>query len=130
MFDWRGKAVLNRGVLIVRPKKPYLDWAASLDDSGLLPEVSGERTVYLVFDFETDDEAEEVLETVYSEVFERELFGWHTNEEDWPKRRDLRTFKEWFSIELHSVVEDLCAEELVDNEDVGQSNPGDRKGCA
>ncbi len=30
--------MLNRGVVIVRPKQPYLDWAAGLDDSGILPD--------------------------------------------------------------------------------------------
>jgi len=108
--------MLNRGALIVRPKQPYLDWAATLDDSGILPDVSGEQTVYLVPSFETDEEAEDVLEAVYSEVFERELLSWHTDEAAWPNHRDFATFKAWFSIELHSVVEDLCADELVDDE--------------
>ena len=108
--------MLNRGVLIVRPRQPYLDWAAGLDDSGILPDVSGEQTVYLIPEFDDDDEAIEILELVYAEVFERELFGWHTDESAWPKDRDLDMFKRWFSIEIHSVVEDLCAEQLVDDE--------------
>ena len=33
--------MLNRAALIVRPKQPFLDWAASLDDSGLVPDVAG-----------------------------------------------------------------------------------------
>jgi len=108
--------MLNRGVLIVRPKQPYLDWATALDDSGILPDPSGEQTVYLVPEFEDDDEAQAVLTTVYSEVFERELLGWHTDEAAWPRQRDFKTFKSWFSIELHSVVEDLCADHLVDDD--------------
>ncbi len=32
------RAMLNRGVVIVRPKQPYLDWAAELDDSGIVPD--------------------------------------------------------------------------------------------
>ena len=38
-------SMLNRGALIVRPAQPYLDWAASLDDSGILPDPDGEVTV-------------------------------------------------------------------------------------
>ena len=108
--------MLNRAVLIVRPKQPYLDWAAQLDDSGVVPEVEGEQTVYLIPGFEDDNEARRVLEDVYAEVFERELDAWHTDESAWPPNRDFEMFQQWFKIELHSVVEDLCDFELVDDE--------------
>ena len=71
--------MLNRAVLIVRPRRPFLEWAAQLDDSGLLPDVDGEQTAYLVPEFEDDAKRERVLKLVYAEVFERELFGWHTD---------------------------------------------------
>jgi hypothetical protein len=109
--------MLNRGVLIVRPKQPYIDWAAGLDDSGLVPDRDGEQTVYLVPSFEDDDEAWEIVEDVYAEVFERELEGWHTEESAWPPNRTFAMFKEWFDIELHSVVEDLSADEIENDED-------------
>lgn len=64
--------MINRGVLIVRPKQPFLDWAAGLDDSGVLPDVEGEH---------------------------------------------LKTFREWFAIELHSVIEDLCDYEIIKEDD-------------
>jgi len=108
--------MLNRAVLIVRPKKPFLDWAAQLDDSGLVPDVSGEQTAYLVPDFADADENRRVLERVFAEVFERELFGWHTDEGAWPKQRTFAMFKRWFQIEIHSVVEDLCDYEIIDDE--------------
>ncbi|HTT13090.1 MAG TPA: hypothetical protein VMG60_19640 [Burkholderiaceae bacterium] len=108
--------MLNRGVLIVRPARPFLEWAAGLDDSGVLPSIEGEQTVYLVPEFEDDDEAEESLSAAYAEVFERELYGWHTDEADWPQNRTLAMFRQWFTIEMHSVVEDLCADEIVDDE--------------
>jgi len=108
--------MLNRAVLIVRPKQPFLDWAAQLDDSGLVPNVEGEQTVYLVPEFDDDDGAQKVLDRVFAEVFERELFGWHTDESAWPRKRTLAMFREWFEVEFHSVVEDLCEGELIDDE--------------
>lgn len=108
--------MLNRGVLIVRPKQPYLDWAAGLDDSGLLPDPRDEKTIYLIPSFESDEQAWKIVEEVYSEVFENELYGRHTNETAWPQNRDFKMFKEWFEIELHSVVEDLCDYEISDDE--------------
>ena len=108
--------MLNRGALIVRPKQPYLDWAATLDDAGLVPDVTGEQTVYLIPGFEDDDEAERILKEVYAKIFERELDGWHTDEAAWPQNRTLAMFKKWFHVELHSIVEDLCGYELADDE--------------
>src|SRR6266498_4964215 len=87
--------MLNRAVLIVRPKQPFLDWAVQLDDSGLVPNVEGEQTVYLVPEFDDDDGAQKVLKRVFGEVFERELFGWHTDESAWPRKRTLAMFREW-----------------------------------
>ena len=52
--------MLNRAALIVRPKEPYIAWASELDDSGLVPSVEGEQTVYLIPGFEDDDAVEEV----------------------------------------------------------------------
>jgi hypothetical protein len=107
--------MLNRSALIVRPRQPYLDWAASLDDSGLGPDMGGEQTVYLAPAFEDDDEAAKVLRTVYAEIFERELNAWHTDEGDWPPNRTFAMFTQWFEVETHSVVEDLCGHELFDD---------------
>ena len=108
--------MLNRSVLMVRPKKPFLDWAAKLDDSGLAPDTDGERTVYLIPSFENDEEASAILEEFFSEVFESELWDWHTDKSAWPGKRDLATFREWFEIELHSMVEDLCEDAIYDDE--------------
>lgn len=108
--------MLNRSAIIVRPAQPFLDWAATLDDSGLVPNAGGEQTVYLVPDFEDDDEAAEVLDLVYAEIFERELDSWHTDDTAWPQRRTLATFKQWFTIEMHSMVEDLSSDGLVDDD--------------
>ena len=106
--------MLNRGALIVRPAQPYLDWAASLDDSGILPDPDGEVTVYLVPEYEDDLEAEKVLRRVYADVFERELFGWCTDL--WPQRRTFAVFKAWLRIEMHSIVEDLGRDSLWDDD--------------
>ena len=114
----RSRRMLNRAVLIVRPKQPYIDWAKALDDSGLVPEFEGEKTAYLIPSFEDDAEAESVLKQIFPEIFERELEGWHTDETEWPKKRTFAMFKQWFHLELHSVVEDLCAYELVEEDDV------------
>jgi hypothetical protein len=109
--------MINRGVVIVRPNQPYLDWAAALDDSGILPDPNDEQTVYLIPSYGDDQEAWDILEEIFPMIFENELVGWHTDESAWPQDRSFAMFKQWFTIELHSVVEDLCSYEIVDDDE-------------
>jgi len=107
---------VNRSVIMVKPKLPYIEWANSLDDDG--PKLDGpklniekpldEYTIYLVDDVGYRSDVEKVLKKHYTKIFEYELFSWHTDEEDWPQQRDLRVFRKWFSVESHSEVIDLC----------------------
>lgn len=108
--------MINRGALTVRHKQPYIDWAASLDDSGILPRVDGEKTVYLIRNWFDEKDQEEIVELYYEDLFENALWMWHTDESTWPKNRDLKTFHEWFSLEFHSMVEDLCGGEFVEED--------------
>lgn len=108
--------MINRSAILVRPLKPYLDWASSLGDDDLLPSGDDDRTVYLVPAFEDDEQAEEVLSRVYETIFENELFGWHTEEAAWPQDRSYDLFLEWFEVEMDSVVEDLSAVPIRDEE--------------
>jgi hypothetical protein len=108
--------MLNRAAVIVRPKQPYLDWAAGLDDAGVAPEVGGERTVYLIPSYDTQEEAWDILAEAWESIFDAELWDWHTDEAAWPPGRTFAMFKEWFDVEIHSVVEDLCGYELVDTD--------------
>lgn len=108
--------MINRGSVIVRPKKPYIDWASQLDDSGLTPDPEDERTIYLIPEYDDDVEAMEILANGFDIIFEEELAGWHTDESGWPKNRTFAMFRKWFSFEFHSVVEDLCNYEIKDDD--------------
>lgn len=106
----------NRSALIVGLAQPYVDWAAGLDEDRDGPSVGSDKTVYLIPDFEDDEDGEDVLELVYEEIFERELFAWCTDESTWPADRTLGMFKHWFDLELVAAVEDVISEELEDIE--------------
>ncbi len=108
--------MLNRGAAIIRPGKGYIDWAANLDDSGIIPDTEGEHTVYLIPEYDDDLEAMEILSQGYEGIFEMELSGWHLDESAWPKNRTFAMFREWFVIEFHSVVEDICDYPAIDDE--------------
>jgi hypothetical protein len=109
--------MINRGAIIVRFKEPYIDWAIGLDDTGLTPDKEGESTVYLIPEFEDDVEALEVLSNIFEQIFEHELRSWHRDEAAWPQNRTWAMFREWFDVEFHSCVEDVCGDEpMADNE--------------
>lgn len=109
--------MLNRSLIIVRPKQPFLDWATSLDNSGLDPELEGNETAYLIPEFDDEREAQRILQRMYEEVFQRMLSSWNTQESCWPKPRTLALFHEWFDIQHHSIVEDLGDDALEDDEE-------------
>src|SRR5690349_8148625 len=99
--------MINRGALIARPKQRFLDWAASLDDSGILPNVEGQQTVYLIPEWNDENDNEAIIDEFFADLFENALWAWHTDESAWPTNRDLKTFRDWFKIEFHSIVKDL-----------------------
>ncbi len=108
--------MINRGAILVRPKRPYIDWAIGLDDTGLTPDEEGESTVYLVPEFEDDGEALEVLLNIFARIFENELTSWHRDEAAWPQDRTWGMFREWFDVEFHSCVEDVCGDNPMDDD--------------
>ena len=74
-----------------------------------------ERTIYLI----TDADAENVkgwIRENHVTLFENELGGWYNVETLWPKKRDYKTFMEWFEVECHSVVLDTVGGEIYDDE--------------
>lgn len=66
-----------------------------------------ERSAYLLPEYEDDNQMEYLLEKYFKPIFEEQLNGWWQDTDAWPPRRDLKTFKEWFDVEFHSVVFDL-----------------------
>ena len=110
--------MVNRSVLIVRAKQPFLDWLQSLPDPAniTLDEVNHDNTAYLIQDYESDNEREKILAHCYDLILEDQLAGWWKDATDWPEIRDLETFKEWFDTEFHSLVIDLVDGPLGDEE--------------
>ena len=102
---------INRSLIILRQKQPFLDWTRTLDDHGIdftLEELSQDAIAYLVPEIWDDSEQEALLESYYDILFDEQLNGWCMDEADWPKERDLKMFLDWFEVEIHSLVIDLC----------------------
>ena len=113
---------INRSLIILRPKQPFLDWARSLDDESkdlTLESLNEDSTVYLIPEIWQDSDQEEFLKTCYDILFEEQLEGWWRDETRWPQQRNLKVFLDWFEVEFHSLVFDLCDEpiRLVEGEE-------------
>ncbi len=103
--------VINRYAVLVTPKKPYFDWAASIDDDApddVKALCQGIPSVYL-FEFDPMSDVEEVAlsEDVALRVFEFELGSWHDDDADWPPFKGLKTLREWFDVQVQDIVVDF-----------------------
>ena len=108
--------IINRTALTVIPKQPYIRWANSLDDDGPKLDVHDphyEPTVYLIDEVTGDAALDSALRRYCPQVFGNELANWHLLEEDWPQKRDFRTFRDWFEVKVSTIVLDLSKRHLA-----------------
>lgn len=110
MSDMR-KNQVNRIVVVLRPKSPFLTWIFEVEpDIALtLEQLRGEQDAILLSspDIETIQGAKEWAYRNWETLFDKSLFDWYTDEKYWPQSRDLALFKDWFDIEWHPIVWDL-----------------------
>jgi|ERR1051326_686374 hypothetical protein len=114
-----GSGELNRSGLIVYPKQSFLDWLHSIDPTSseiTLDDLGREPDIYLISECGDEAELVDCLRDVYSVIFEDQLAGWWTYENDWPKERPFAMFQEWFDCRFHSMVIDLCDDPLMEYE--------------
>lgn len=112
---------LYRTAVIVSRKQPYIDWADSLRegaDDGFPVELAGKRDVYLGPYSELEQTLDEALADTWAEIFEEELFGWSTDESQWPANRTREMFDAWFATELVDSIVDLVPEEPLTEDEM------------
>jgi hypothetical protein len=112
--------MLNREVLIVRLKQPFVDWINEADpypdgSSKILDEVNEDVSTFLIPDNASED-LEGWLKEYYLLLFEAILEEWYVDEILWPQDRTFALFKAWCDVEAHSMVFDLVDGPLIDDE--------------
>ena len=63
-----------------------------------------------------EEDLQEWVEDNFSWLFEFQLSTWTEDESAWPQGRDLKTFKEWFRIDVHSTVVDVGDDDVEGEE--------------
>jgi hypothetical protein len=112
--------MLNRDLLIVRYKQPFVDWVNAADPyTGdhltILEDANEDSPVYLIHEF-ASEEFESWLESCYIQLFENILDEWYTDPALWPQDRTLKLFKAWCDLEVHSMVQDYVDGPLLDDD--------------
>lgn len=102
-------SLLNRAVLIIKPKQPFLDWLYRLPnplETLTLDELQHNCDAILIPQPDSEDEIDQFIQSQWPTIFEMELDSWHTRDAEWPAPRTLKMFREWFAVELHEMVWD------------------------
>lgn len=109
--------MLNRSLVTVKAKEPLRQWLLSLPDpcDHSLEQINEDPAAYLLPVYEDDNHRDRIIKKFFVLIFEYQLAEWWTREEDWPAKRDFRTFKQWFDYEFHSVIDDLVNAPLLDD---------------
>ena len=112
--------MLNRAVLILRYKQPFVDWINAADPDSTqtitLNDANEGTTAYLIDEINDDDEFEGWLALNVQLLFEEELNAWYTDPKLWPQERSLALLRQWCTLELHTVVVDTGSSRLYDDE--------------
>ncbi len=114
--------VVNRTAVSLVGARPYIEWTQGHDadaNKGTLTvsRVKPYGTVILLPEFELEEDIQEWIEENASWLFEFQLAAWTEDESSWPPARDVKTFREWFAVEVHSVVVD-AGDDDIEGEDL------------
>jgi hypothetical protein len=113
--------VVNRTAISVVGGRPYVEWTRGTDSDAAkgtltVPRAKPYGTVVLLPEFELEEDIQEWVEDNAQWLFEFQLAAWTDDESSWPATRDLKTFREWFTVEVHSVVIDAGEDDIEGEE--------------
>lgn len=101
---------INRSAITLTFKQEFIDWHNYLyPDLPYKLNTVGQSKTYLINQFFKNPE--ELLTKYYKEIFEAELEGVHLDENDWPQKRTLKVFNEWFDVKISDWVMDMSKQE-------------------
>ena len=101
---------INRGLVIIIPKQPFYDWENAVfpeDDFKTRTVTAVEHTSYLLEEYQLYDDPQKALSNYWKFIFEDQLFGICTDDNEWPKKLTWKLFTEWFEFHFSSMVIDL-----------------------
>jgi hypothetical protein len=109
--------VINRTAVTIVGAQPYIEWTRARDADFNKGSVTVARTkaygsAFLLPEFDLEEDLQEWVEENFAWLFEFQLSAWTEDEGAWPGTRDLKTFREWFRVDIHSVVVDVGEDDV------------------
>ena len=107
--------IVDRSAALIRPKQPFLDWLNALPGNEVtlsLEDVRADCTVILVPEVSEPEDGISYIDDIADRLFEMELASWAEDESQWPAKRNLKLFWEWFDVEVHMGVMDSVSEDI------------------
>jgi len=113
--------VVNRTAITLVGEAPYVEWTLANDADVVKGQLTVARTqpygtVILLPEFELEEDIQEWVEDNASWLFKLQLESWTDDESRWPGDRDLKKFREWFRVDIHSVVVDAGDDDIEGEE--------------
>ena len=112
----------TRSAFVLIALQPMLDWVnaqGAPNNQLTLDDLLDRCEVYLVPNFETDQEMNRELDAQWKTLFELELSSWTEDEGKWPKDRTMDLFFKWFRYMPFNGVHDLVGGEVeVEGDDI------------
>lgn len=105
---------INRAAVVVRPKKPFLNWIQSMEE--VPTRITDLWTSVYLTPADMDAMPAQVLRNCFTQIFEEQLEAWCNSEKDWPPKRDFSTFQKWLEAEVVDLVFDLSEQPIKHQE--------------
>jgi hypothetical protein len=108
---------VERSVAIIKPKEPFLNWLlATFDDiptNLTLESIRIDCNSYLIPEVEEIEDGINFIDEKFLDLFSLELASWTEDDTIWPKELTLKMFWEWFDVEIHPTIIDLCDTDVL-----------------
>ena len=110
--------VVNRTAVTITGAQPFIDWMRDTDadfNRGAItvPRAKAYGSAFLLPEFDLEEDLQEWVEDNVAWLFDFQL-GW--TETSVARDRDLKTFREWFRVDIHSVVVDVADDDIEGEE--------------
>lgn len=113
--------LINRTAITITGAEPYVQWTRTRDADFSKGQLTVVRTktygsVFLLPEFDQEEDLQEWVEDNFAWLFEFQLSAWTEDESAWPSTRDLAAFRQWFRIDVSSVVVDAGDDDVEGEE--------------
>ncbi len=104
---------VENSIVVVKPKEPFLEWLnKNFTDSPVpltLNSIRIDCNSYLISSINEIEDGVNYIDQRFTDIFAIELSSWIEDKEYWPEELSLKTFWEWFDIEVFPTLIDLGA---------------------